>query len=162
MWFTTIGVRMWSEGIEPLKNCRSKLGKVQTVGQSEASTHRGALREFVRCHHLHVQVFALRLPPGFHQPLEHLSSDDTGGQTQDGEVVHGRGDHRYLRGGHLHVHDDGCQRGFGELGGMVDGVRVQDHQLQGFGQFEYPLDLTLDLSWTDRVTSSTWFTAMTC
>lgn len=35
-------------------------------------THRGALREFVCSHHLHVQVLALRLAPGFDQPLEHL------------------------------------------------------------------------------------------
>lgn len=35
-------------------------------------THWGALREFVRRHHLHIQVFALRLPPGFDEPLEHL------------------------------------------------------------------------------------------
>lgn len=36
------------------------------------STHRGALREFVCSHHLHVQVLALRLPPGLDQPLKHL------------------------------------------------------------------------------------------
>lgn len=39
---------------------------------TNCSTHRGALREFVCSHHLHVQVLALRLPPGFDQPLEHL------------------------------------------------------------------------------------------
>lgn len=37
------------------------------------NTHRGALREFVCSHHLHIQVFALRLPPGFDQSLEHLT-----------------------------------------------------------------------------------------
>lgn len=28
---------------------------------------------------------------------------------------------------------------------MVDSVRVQNHQLQGFGEFKYPLNLTLNL-----------------
>lgn len=37
------------------------------------NTHRGALREFVCSHHLHIQVLALRLPPGFDQSLEHLT-----------------------------------------------------------------------------------------
>ncbi|TNN73107.1 hypothetical protein EYF80_016593 [Liparis tanakae] len=58
-------------------------------------------------------------------------------------------DRPHLRRGHFHVDDDGRQGGFGELRRMVDGVRVQDHQLQGFGEFEYPLNLTLDLRWTD-------------
>lgn len=48
-------------------------------------THWGALREFVRCHHLHIQVFALRLAPGFDEPLEHLQD------TQSLEVKKGQG-----------------------------------------------------------------------
>lgn len=48
-------------------------------------THWGALREFVRCHHLHIQVFALRLAPGFDEPLEHLRG------TQSLEVKKGHG-----------------------------------------------------------------------
>lgn len=51
----------------------------------------------------------------------------------------------YLRRGNLHVDDDGREGGFGELRGMVDGVRVQNHQLQGFGELKYPLNLTLNL-----------------
>lgn len=37
---------------------------------------------------------------------------------------------------------------------MVDGVGVQDHQLQGLGQLEYPLDLALDLGCTDEAGDS--------
>lgn len=44
--------------------------KLQTL-----STHRGALREFVCSHHLHIQVFALRLPSGLDQPLQHLRDE---------------------------------------------------------------------------------------
>lgn len=32
---------------------------------------------------------------------------------------------------------------------MIDGVGVQDHQLQGFGELKYPLDLALNLRCTD-------------
>lgn len=60
-----------------------------------------------------------------------------------------RGDLLYLWRGDFDVDDDGCEGGFGELRGVVDGVRVQNHQLQGFGEFEYPLDLTLDLRCTE-------------
>lgn len=53
---------------------------------------------------------------------------------------------QYLGRGHFDVDNDGGQRGLEELGRMVDGVSVQDHQLQGAGQLEDPLDLTLHLS----------------
>lgn len=51
----------------------------------------------------------------------------------------------YLRRGDFHVNDDGGQRGLEELRRVVDGVGVQHHQLQGAGQLEDPLDLTLHL-----------------
>lgn len=60
--------------------------RVQTAERMSA-THWGALREFVRCHHLHVQVFALRLPPGFDEPLEHLRAGHL-------EVIKGHGGER--------------------------------------------------------------------
>lgn len=44
------------------------------------------------------------------------------------------------------MNNDGGQRGLEELGRVVDGVGVQHHQLQGAGQLEDPLDLTLHLS----------------
>lgn len=52
----------------------------------------------------------------------------------------------HLRRGDLHVDDDGGEGGLPQLGGVIDGVRVQDHQLQRPGQLENPLNLTLDLS----------------
>lgn len=51
----------------------------------------------------------------------------------------------YLGRGDFNVDNDGSEGGFGELCGMVDGVCVQDHELQGFGELKYPLNLTLDL-----------------
>lgn len=33
---------------------------------------------------------------------------------------------------------------------MVDGIRVQNHQLQGFGELKYPLNLTLNLRCADK------------
>ena len=53
----------------------------------------------------------------------------------------------HLRRGDLHVDDDGGEGSLAQLRGVVDGVRVQDHQLERPGQFENPLNLTLDLSW---------------
>lgn len=53
---------------------------------------------------------------------------------------------QYLWRGDFNVNDDGGQGGFEELGRVVDGVGVQHHQLQGAGQLEDPLDLTLHLS----------------
>lgn len=47
----------------------------------------------------------------------------------------------------LDVNNDGGQRSFRELGWVVDGVSVQGDQLQGPGQLEDPLNLTLYLSW---------------
>lgn len=41
--------------------------------------------------------------------------------------------------------DDGGQGGLEQLGGVVDGVCVQDDQLQRARQLEDPLDLALDL-----------------
>lgn len=55
----------------------------------------------------------------------------------------------YLRRGNFDVDDDGREGGFGELCWVVDGVRVQNHQLQSFGEFKYPLDLTLNLRCAD-------------
>lgn len=52
----------------------------------------------------------------------------------------------HLRRGDLHVDDDGGEGSLAQLRGVVDGVRVQDHQLERPGQFENPLNLTLDLS----------------
>lgn len=53
---------------------------------------------------------------------------------------------QYLGRGHFDVDNDGGQRGLEKLGRMVDGVSVQDHQLQGAGQLKDPLNLTLHLS----------------
>lgn len=61
----------------------------------------------------------------------------------------------YLRRGNLNVDDDGRQRGFGQLRGVVDGVCVQDHQLQGLGQLKDPLDLALNLRCTHTHTRDT-------
>lgn len=43
--------------------------------------------------------------------------------------------------------DDWRQGGLDELGGVVDGVRVQHHQLQGPRQLEDPLDFALYFGW---------------
>lgn len=51
-----------------------------------------------------------------------------------------------LGGGDLDVDDDGSEGGLAQLRRVVDGVCVQNHQLQRAGQFENPLNLTLDLS----------------
>ena len=42
--------------------------------------------------------------------------------------------------------DDGGQRSLEELGRVVDGVSIQDHQLQRASQLKDPLNLTLHLS----------------
>lgn len=52
----------------------------------------------------------------------------------------------YFGRGHFDVDDDGSQRGFEELRWVIDGVCIQDDQLERLGQLEDPLDLTLDLS----------------
>ena len=52
--------------------------------------------------------------------------------------------------GYFEVHDDGCEGGLGELAGVVDGVAVQDYNLHGPGQLEYPLDLRLHLRQVGR------------
>lgn len=108
--------------------------------------HGGALREFVCGHHLHVQVLALRLAPGLDQPLQHLEES---AEVNTGPRIGTPGVPLYLWRGNFNVDDDGRQGGFGQLRGVVDGVGVQDHQLQGFGQLEDPLDLALDLGCTD-------------
>lgn len=56
----------------------------------------------------------------------------------------------HLRRGDLHVDNDGGEGGLPQLWGVVDGVRVQDHQLERPGQLENPLNLTLDLSWKEN------------
>lgn len=53
----------------------------------------------------------------------------------------------HLWGGDLDVDDDGSEGGLSQLRRVVDGVSVQNHQLQRAGQFKNPLNLTLDLSW---------------
>lgn len=53
----------------------------------------------------------------------------------------------HLGGGDLDVDDDGSEGGLAQLRRVVDGVSVQNHQLQRAGQFKNPLNLTLDLSW---------------
>lgn len=53
----------------------------------------------------------------------------------------------HLRRGDLHVDDDGGEGSLPQLWGVVDGVRVQNHQLERPGQLENPLNLTLDFSW---------------
>lgn len=114
-------------------------------------THRGALRKLVCSHHLHVQVLALRLAPGFDQPLEHLPGNS---EVSSSPTPAHRGVQLYLRRGNLDVDDDGRQGGFGQLCRVIDGVGVQDHQLQGFGQLKYPLDLALNLGCTDDTRDS--------
>lgn len=52
--------------------------------------------------------------------------------------------------GNFHVHNDGSEGSFSELCGVVDGVSVQNHQLQGFGELKYSLNLTLNLRCTDE------------
>lgn len=42
--------------------------------------------------------------------------------------------------------DDGGQGGLEKLGRVVDGVGIQNHQLQGASQLEDPFNLTLHLS----------------
>lgn len=54
----------------------------------------------------------------------------------------------HLGRGDLDVDDDGRQRRLPQLRRVVDGVGVQNHQLQRPRQLEDPLDLTLDFSWT--------------
>lgn len=52
----------------------------------------------------------------------------------------------YLRRGDFDVNDDGSQRSFKELCWMVDGVCIQDDQLERLSQLKDPLYLTLNLS----------------
>lgn len=52
----------------------------------------------------------------------------------------------HLWGGDLDVDDDGSEGGLAQLRRVIDGVSIQNHQLQRAGQFENPLNLTLDLS----------------
>lgn len=51
----------------------------------------------------------------------------------------------YFRWGDFDVDNDGSQRGFEELCWVIDGVCIQDDQLEGLGQLKDPLYLTLDL-----------------
>lgn len=43
-------------------------------GQSSVRTYRRTLSQLVRSHHLHVQVFGLRLAAGLNEPLQHLEA----------------------------------------------------------------------------------------
>lgn len=52
----------------------------------------------------------------------------------------------YFGRGHFDVDNDGGQRGFEKLRRVIDGVCIQDDQLQRLGKLKDPLDLTLDLS----------------
>ena len=53
----------------------------------------------------------------------------------------------HLRRGDLDVDDDRGQGGLSQLGRVVDGVCVQNHQLQGPGQLKDTLYLTLHFSY---------------
>ncbi len=46
-------------------------------------TNRRTLGQLVCCHHLHVEVFSLRLPSGFDEPLEDLQGDNSTLQKQE-------------------------------------------------------------------------------
>lgn len=48
--------------------------------------------------------------------------------------------------GDLDVDDNGGEGGLAQLRRMVDGVGIQNHQLQRSGQLKNPLNLALDLS----------------
>lgn len=58
------------------------IGRVRVSGsnqrfsdrQSGVQTYRRTLSQLVRSHHLHVQVFGLRLAPGLDEPLQHLEA----------------------------------------------------------------------------------------
>lgn len=54
----------------------------------------------------------------------------------------------YLWWGNFNVDNDWSEGCFSKLCGVVDGVSVQNHQLQGFGKLKYPLNLTLNLRCT--------------
>lgn len=56
----------------------------------------------------------------------------------------------YLGRRYLEVDDGGREGGFSQLRRMVDGVAVQDHELQSTSQLEDALDLRLDLGQTRR------------
>ncbi len=56
----------------------------------------------------------------------------------------------HLLGRYFEIDNDWSERGFGELGGMVDGVAVEHDQLQRSRQLEDPLDLGLNLSCRKR------------
>ena len=67
--------------------------------------------------------------------------------TKSGATTHAHTNRdTYLWRGDFNVDNDGGQGGFGQLGGVVDGVCIQHHQLQRLGQLKDPLDLTLDFS----------------
>lgn len=51
----------------------------------------------------------------------------------------------YLRRGDFDIDNDGSQRSFEELCWVVDGICIQDDQLEGLGQLKYPLYLALNL-----------------
>lgn len=111
-------------------------------------THRRTLSEFVRSHHLHIQVFALRLAPGLDQPLQHLRQKKD--QTGRSGLKLALKSATYLWRGNLNVNNDRSKGGFGELCWVVDGVGIQNHQLQSFGELKYPLNLTLDFSCSEK------------
>lgn len=52
----------------------------------------------------------------------------------------------YFRRGDFDIDNDGSKRGFEELCWVIDGVCIQDDQLERLGQLKDPFYLTLDLS----------------
>jgi len=120
------GVRSQPVLLEPAAQVLA--GLLQAVLMEDDVPHlQRALRQLLGRHHLHVHVLGLRLAAGLDEALE-----DFGG-------------------GDLEVHEDGVEGGLEELAGVVDGVAVEDDELQGFAQLEDSLDLVLDL---DQVGSS--------
>lgn len=53
---------------------------------------------------------------------------------------------KYLWWGDFNMDDDGGQGGLEKLRRVVDGVGIQNHQLQRAGQLKDPFNLTLHLS----------------
>lgn len=62
----------------------------------------------------------------------------------------------HLWGRNFDIDNDGSQRGFGQLGWVVDGVCIQHYQLQGLGQFKDPLNLALDFSCKSKRRTVNW------
>lgn len=58
------------------------------IDGERGKTHGWTLNQLVGCHHLHIEVFSLRLPPGFDESLENLRGETQHSVAQDDTHAH--------------------------------------------------------------------------